>query len=80
MSTRNANEKRFKYWKETQNGGRLYSRRINGQQGWYALYLKETDKDDNTIRFWQEIYDRENNLVEIHEKYPMDRGHKKLKE
>jgi hypothetical protein len=30
-----------------------------------------------TLRFWQEIYDDQGRLVEIHEKYPLDTGHRK---
>jgi len=46
--------------------------------GWKAKYLKKVDKDEITIRFWQEIYDERNILREIHEKYPVDKGHKKI--
>ncbi len=28
--------------------------------------------------FWQEIYNERNELVEIHEKFPEDKGHKKI--
>ena len=31
-----------------------------------------------TVRFWQEIYDDTGKLVEIHEKYPADQGHRKV--
>ena len=34
--------------------------------------------DDATLRFWQEIYDDQGRLVEIHEKYPLDEGHRKV--
>ncbi len=27
------------------------------------------------VNFWQEIYNDKNELVEIHEKYPIDKGH-----
>jgi len=37
------------------------------------------DKYEQAIKFWQEIFDPQGNLAEIHEKYPMDKGHKKLK-
>jgi len=30
------------------------------------------------LKFYQEIYDERGNLVEVHEKYPVDRGHRKL--
>ena len=43
-----------------------------------ARYLKEVDAQETTVRFWQEIYDDQGNLVEIHEKYPVDKGHQKL--
>lgn len=34
---------------------------------------------EQTLRFYQEIYDNNGMLVEIHEKYPQDKGHKKVK-
>ncbi len=37
--------------------------------------FKEVDKDEKTIRFWQEIYDERNILREVHEKYPFAKGH-----
>lgn len=40
--------------------------------------MKEVDAEENTVRFWQEIYDDTGKLVEVHEKYPVDRGHQKL--
>jgi hypothetical protein len=45
--------------------------------GWRARYLKEVDADEKTLRFSQEIYDAERRLVEVHEKFPIDRGHRK---
>jgi hypothetical protein len=40
--------------------------------------LKEVDARETTIRFWQEIYDEQGKLVEIHEKYPVDKGHQEV--
>lgn len=60
------------------DGGRRYRLDVTGRLGWIARYLKEVDADETTLRFWQEIYDDKNRLVEIHEKFPVDRGHKKL--
>jgi hypothetical protein len=51
---------------------------VPGRQGWAARYLKEVDAEEVTLRFWQEIYDERNRLVEVHEKYPVDKGHQKL--
>jgi len=39
--------------------------------------VKEVDADEATLRFWQEIYDSNGKLSEIHEKYPLDKGHRK---
>jgi len=49
-----------------------------GWAGWRARYLKEVDAQEVTLRFWQEIYDEQSNLVEVHEKYPVDTGHRKV--
>ena len=78
MSSRNANERRFKQWTETEGGGRLYTRKVMGQYGWYARYVKEVDIDENILHFRQEIYNGQDELVEIHEKYPIDKGHQKI--
>lgn len=75
MSTQESNEKKFKKWKKTKSGGRLYSRQIEGQNGWFAVYFKDTDGNERTLRFWQEIYNEKAELVEIHEKFPEDKGH-----
>jgi hypothetical protein len=42
--------------------------------------VKEVDSLEVTKRFWQEIYDGQGNLVEVHEKYPVDRGHQRVEE
>jgi hypothetical protein len=78
VSSRNANEKRFKQWSETENGGRSYSRKVIGQYGWYAVYIKDVNADEEIISFRQEIYNEEDKLIEIHEKYPIDKGHRKI--
>jgi len=36
------------------------------------------DREERTTRFCQEVYDENNKLVEVHEKYPVDKGHKKV--
>ena len=68
MSTRAQNELRFRTWEDLQRGGRRYRLDVQGRQGWSARYLKEVDGNETTVRFWQEIYDDRNTLVEIHEK------------
>jgi hypothetical protein len=43
--------------------------------GWKARYVKTVDADEKTLSFKQEIYDENEKLVEIHEKFPEDKGH-----
>ena len=80
MSTRAQNEKKFGNWSDLGGGGRLYWMDVEGKMGCRARYLKEVDASEATVRFWQEIYDDRGNLVEIHEKYPVDRGHRKAED
>ena len=77
MDARAQNEKKFGSWEELPGGGRRYWLDISGRQGWRARYLKEVDANEVTLRFWQEIYDEHGKLAEIHEKYPVDKGHQK---
>jgi hypothetical protein len=75
---RRQNEKKFGSWEELSDGGRRYWYEVKGRHGWKARYVKEVDADEATLRFYQEIYDDRGELVEIHEKYPIDTGHKKV--
>jgi hypothetical protein len=74
---RATNEKKFKSWKETENG-RVYILTIKGKLDWTAKYVKEVNFEETTISFKQEIYNDRNELIEIHEKFPIDKGHKKI--
>ena len=78
MSTRTQNEKKFVNWDELPGGGRRYWLDVLGRLGWRGHYLKEVDAHETTLLFWQEIYNDQGDLVEIHEKYPVDRGHQKV--
>lgn len=78
MNNRVQNEKKFRTWNELPSGGRIYWLEIIGRFGWCARYLKEVDADEVTLRFWQEIYDEAGQLVELHEKFPVDTGHRKV--
>jgi hypothetical protein len=79
IAKRNKNEKAFGNWEMYPDGSRIYWFELKGKRGWSAKYLKEVDKFEETIRFWQEIFNEKNELVEIHEKYPIDKGHIKIK-
>jgi len=42
-------------------------------------YVKEVNVDEETSRFFQEIYDEKGALIETHEKFPVDSGHLQAK-
>jgi len=77
---RNQNEKKFKQWVLLPEGGRKYWLEVAGRYGWRARYVKEVNAREETIRFYQEIYDNNGKLTEIHEKFPADKGHQRIKE
>jgi hypothetical protein len=77
MGSRSQNEKEYGSWEELPGGGRRYWLAVHGRQGWRARYLKEVDASETTLRFWQEIFDEQGELTEIHHKYPVDKGHQK---
>jgi hypothetical protein len=76
MSSREQNERKFGQWRELSNGERCYWLDVPGHHGWRASYLKHVDAQERTLRFWQEIYDETGKLVEIHQKFPVDQGHR----
>lgn len=76
---RRLNEVKFPRWKDLRGGGRKYWYAVEGKLGFKAKYIKEVDGQENTTKFYQEIYDKDNNLIEIHEKFPVDRGHKRVR-
>lgn len=78
MATREQNERKFPNWEELPGGGRRYWLDVPGRQGWYARYVKVVGADEETVAFYQEIYNERGELVEIHEKFPVDRGHRKV--
>lgn len=77
---RKQNEHKFENWTTLSDGGRRYWFDVPGRMGWKARYVKEVDAQEDTTRFYQEIYDGQNRLVEIHEKYPVDKGHRRVGE
>ena len=75
---RRLNERKFPTWENLPNGGRKYWLEVKGKHGWKARYVKEVDAMEETVKFYQEIYDENGNLTEVHEKFPVDKGHRKL--
>ena len=78
MASRAQNERKFKDWEQLPNGGRRYIREFVGHAGGRARYIKEVDMNERTTRFAQEIHDASGRLVAMHEKFPVDLGHKQL--
>ena len=78
MSTRAQNERKFGRWDDLPDGGRRYQFDVPGRSGWRALYVKEVDSNEVTVRFYQEVFDADGRLCEVHEKYPVDLGHRKV--
>ena len=79
LKKRKKNEKAFDSWIESEVGGRIYSFEIQGKYGRKARYVKEVNKDEITLKFYQEIYKEKNELIEVHEKFHIDTGHQKVK-
>ena len=78
INKRQQNEKKFSDFEELEDGSRRYWFEIEGRLGWKARYVKTVDINEETVSFCQEIYDENEKLVEIHEKYPIDIGHIKI--
>jgi hypothetical protein len=75
---RKQNERDFGNWKEVSRAGRIYWFDVVGRNGGKARYVKEVNSMEVTIAFSQEIYDNRGVLIEIHEKFSVDKGHKKI--
>ena len=65
---RRQNERKFGNWEPLPGGGRRYWYEVAGRGGRRARYVKDVDAEEKTVRFWQEIYDEQGNLVEVHQK------------
>ncbi|MEW6408639.1 MAG: hypothetical protein AB1488_00805 [Nitrospirota bacterium] len=77
---RQLNEKKFSNWENLPDGGRRYWLEVEGRHGWKARYVKEVNSMEETVKFYQEVYDGKGDLIEIHEKFPVNKSHRKLKE
>ena len=80
VTRRHFHERKFGHWVDRPTGGRRYWYDVPGRLGWLARYVKEVDADETTLRFYQEIYNDQGELVEIHQKYPDDTGHRRVQE
>jgi len=80
IDKRQENEKKFSKWEELPDGSKMYWFDIEGRLGWKARYIKSVDQQEVTISFRQEIYNEHGILMEVHEKYPIDKGHQKTEQ
>ena len=78
---RRENERKFGQWESLPDGGRRYFYEVLSRRGgWKARYIKDVNVEEETVRFWQEIYNGHGKLVEIHQKFPEDMGHQRLED
>mgnify|MGYP001323176983 CR=1 FL=1 len=80
MATRGQNEHDFPNWDELANGGRRYWVDKPGRVRGFARYVKIVDANEVTQSIVQEIYDNDGNLIERHQKYPVDTGHQSVEQ
>lgn len=78
IKKRQINERKYNNYEKLSNGGRRYWFQVKGKLGYTAKYVKEVNNKEEVIRFYQEIYNVQMELIEIHEKFPIDKGHKKI--
>lgn len=78
ISKRQENEKKIPNWEVLPDGSRRYWFEVGGRTGWKARYIKIVNNNEVTLSFGQEIYNEVGILVEVHEKYPVDKGHIKI--
>jgi hypothetical protein len=77
---RQLNENKFSDHEDLPDGGRRYWLDVSGRHGWKARYVKIVDPEEIMLRFYQEIFNEKGLLVDVHEKYPVDSGHKRVEE
>jgi len=78
MTTRRQNERKFGNWQELAAGGRRYWYDVERSDGFTIRYVKFVDEKEVTTAIVQEFYDVSGILVEVHEKFPVDRGHRRV--
>lgn len=79
MATREQNEKEYRNWQDLPGGGRRYWKVRKGAISGYQHLIKIVDANENTLSVVQEVYNDDSELVERHQKFPVDTGHQILK-
>jgi hypothetical protein len=78
MATREQNERRFKNWDDFADGGRRYWTDRRGIVSGFQRMIKVVDANERTLQVVQEIYNDAGELIERHQKFPVDTGHESL--
>lgn len=76
---RHQNERKFGNWESLPGGGRRYWCEVTGRAGRKARYVKEVDSKEETVRFWQEIYDEQGKPGGGSPEVPVDLGHQRVR-
>jgi hypothetical protein len=76
MAKRQQNEKDFEFWEALPDGGRRYWNERKGTVWGTQRMVKIVDADENTVQVVQEIYNDQGELVQRHQKFPVDTGHR----
>ena len=77
---RRQNERDWHGWEDLPDHVRRYWPRRPGRVCGHQILWKEVrfnpaSQLETTLRMWQEIYDDDGRLIEVHHKYPDDTGH-----
>ncbi|HUN09494.1 MAG TPA: hypothetical protein PLQ56_23015 [Aggregatilineales bacterium] len=79
MATRRQNEKLFDFWETLPDGGRRYWFDRKGFIWGFQRIIKIVDANEETVSVIQEVYNDAGELVEWHQKFPVDTGHQIIK-
>jgi hypothetical protein len=72
MATRQQNEKDYSHWEDLPDGGRRYWFDREGAIWGRQRIIKVVDPNEKTLLLVQEIYNDAGELVERHQKFPVD--------
>ena len=79
MATRQQTEKDFDHWEDLPDGGRCYWFDRKSAIWGVQRIVKIVDQNEKTQFLIQEIYNDDGQLVERHQKFPIDTGHEIIK-
>jgi hypothetical protein len=76
MAKRRHNERDYHGWTDLPDGGRRYWKDRRGVQSGFQRMVKVVDANEITLLVVQEVYNDDNELIETHQKFPIDSEHK----